>query len=89
LEELRNFETIAAAELAESRQRLSAIQKLVESSQSYGAAIRIQRDRLNISGWLKARVTETSDPVVALGGGRQKLDELRLCQEISESIIPH
>lgn len=76
LGELRKLETVSASELAERRQRLNEIQKLVESSHTYGAAIRIQRDRLNISQWLKARVTEANDPLVTLESGREKLDAL-------------
>jgi hypothetical protein len=77
LQELRNQERDAAEVLSERRQRLSEMQRLLDSSQSYGTAIRIQRDRLNISGWLRSKVSDTTDPLVALAdGGREKLETL-------------
>jgi hypothetical protein len=77
LQSLRVQEGEAAAYLSEKRQRLNDIQRLLNSSQSYGSAIRIQRDRLNIAEWLRGRVSEADDPLVILGdGGRDKLDSL-------------
>jgi hypothetical protein len=77
LQELRQQESDAAAHLAEQRQRLNDIQRLVSSSEKYGSAIRMQRDRLNIAGWLRDRAGETGDPLVALTGvGRDRLDAL-------------
>jgi hypothetical protein len=77
LQSLRVQEGEAAAYLSEKRQRLNDIQRLLNSSQTYGSAIRIQRDRLNIAEWLRARVSEADDPLVILGdGGRDKLDSL-------------
>jgi hypothetical protein len=77
LQTLRLRESEAAAELSERRQRLNEIQRLLNSSQTFGSAIRIQRDRLNIAGWLRARVNDAPDPLVALGdGGRDKLNML-------------
>lgn len=74
---LREQESEAAAVLSEHRQRLSEMQRLLASSQTYGSAIRIQRDRLNISGWLRSKVSEIADPLVALAdGGREKLESL-------------
>lgn len=77
LQTLRVRESEEAAAVAESRQRLNEMQRLVSSSQTYGSAIRIQRDRLNIAGWLRSKVTETSSPVVELSGaGREKIETL-------------
>lgn len=76
LEQLRKFETEAAAELSDARRRLNEIQKLVESSHSYGAAIRIQRDRLRVADWIKDKAVESSDPLVQLSESRDKLDSL-------------
>lgn len=77
LKELQLRESEAAAELSERRQRLSEIQRLLNSSQAYGSAIRIQRDRLNIAEWLRERASDIDDPLVVLGdGGRDKLDTL-------------
>jgi hypothetical protein len=77
LHTLRQSESDAAAQLADQRQRLNEIQRLLSTSQTYGSAIRIQRDRLDISSWLRARADDAADPLVALGdGGRDKLDAL-------------
>lgn len=77
LEELRSTEAEAAADLSEKRARLNELQKLVESSHSYGTAIRIQRDRLNIAEWLKARAVEREDdPIAQVASSRDKLDAL-------------
>lgn len=77
LQSLREQESIAAAKLADERQRLNEIQRLLNSSEAYGSAIRIQRDRLDIAGWLKARATTSEDVLVALGdSGRNRLDAL-------------
>lgn len=76
LEELQNNESEAAANLSMNRQRLNEIQRLVESSQRFGSAIRIQQDRLNISQWLKARAEQTDDPIAKLADSREKLDAL-------------
>ncbi|SEP23989.1 DUF3732 domain-containing protein [Rhodopseudomonas pseudopalustris] len=74
---LRQAESDAAANLADQRQRLNEIQRLLSTSETFGSAIRIQRDRLNIAGWLRARADDAGDPVVVLGeGGRDKLDAL-------------
>lgn len=77
LHHLRRAEGEAAAELADQRQRLNEIQRLLSTSQTFGSAIRIQRDRLNIASWLRDRASDAGDPVVALSeGGRDKLDAL-------------
>jgi hypothetical protein len=77
LQILREQESNAAKALADSRQRLNEMQRLVDNSESYGAAIKIQRDRLNISSWLEKRVTDGEDPLAAIpDGGRRKLLEL-------------
>lgn len=77
LHALRERESEAAANLADQRQRLNEIQRLLSTSETFGSAIRIQRDRLKIAGWLRARADDGSDPLVALGeSGRDKLDAL-------------
>lgn len=77
LQELRQQESDAASALAEKRQAYSELQRLLTSSTSYGDAILIQRDRLNISEWMRKRVDESVDPLVALGSvGRTELDAL-------------
>jgi hypothetical protein len=77
LQTLRAQESEAATALSERRQRLNEMQRLLNSSQTYGSAIRIQRDRLNIASWLRSKVSDAADPLVALAdGGREKLDSL-------------
>lgn len=77
LETLRTQEAEAAASVSLQRQRLNELQKLIESSHSYGAAIQIQRDRLNIASWLKALPEQAGEPIAVLAdGGREKLDQL-------------
>ena len=77
LQTLRARESTAAMDLSERRQRLSEMQRLLDNSQTYGSAIRIERDRLNIASWLRSKVDDTADPLVALAdGGREKLDAL-------------
>ncbi|MDO7836614.1 DUF3732 domain-containing protein [Sphingobium sp. HBC34] len=79
LRELRDEESKVAAELTQRRQRLSELRRLIESSDAYGSALRIQRDRLSISEWLKQLVPEDSpeDVVAILGeGGREKVEQL-------------
>ena len=67
--------------LGEWRQRLNEIQRLVESSQRYGDAIRIQRDRLNLADWLRTRASEAQDPLDQLEDGRQKIEVLAQAME--------
>jgi hypothetical protein len=68
LEALRAQEEEAARELSIHRQRLNELRRLLESSDAYGGAIRIQRDRLEISRWMRSLETDVSDPVAKLGG---------------------
>lgn len=77
LEALRGQESDAAAVVSQARQRLNEINKLIESSESYGDAIRIQRDRLDISKWLKGLADERESVLsVVSDGGRANLDRL-------------
>lgn len=63
LENLRNLESQEASTLSSCRQRLLEVRRLVESSRSYGDAIKIQRDRLSIADWLNGLSDETNDPL--------------------------
>ena len=77
LEELRLEETRAATELSENRQRYNEIRRLLQSSESYGSAIKVQRDRLRLSDWLRSHAEESDDPLVQLSSqGRQDIDDL-------------
>ncbi|MGB3042234.1 MAG: DUF3732 domain-containing protein [Xanthobacteraceae bacterium] len=78
LQALRESEREAAAELAEHRQRLNEIQRLIDSSNSYGSAMQIQRERLDVANWIEMLADRSDDPLVALGGGgREKVEALR------------
>ncbi len=77
LEELRSEETEAAVELSENRQRYNEIRRLLQSSESYGSAIRVQRDRLRLSEWLRSQAEDSSDALVQVSSqGRQDIDNL-------------
>lgn len=78
LQGLRERERTAAAELAERRQRLNEIQRLIDSSQSYGSAMHVQRERLEVANWIETLAERSNDPILALGGGgRDKVEALR------------
>ncbi|WP_294248211.1 MULTISPECIES: DUF3732 domain-containing protein [Sphingomonadaceae] len=79
LKELRDEETKVARELTQRRQRLTELRRLIESSDAYGSALRIQRDRLAISEWLKQLLPDgrPEDVIALLGaGGREKVEQL-------------
>jgi len=80
LQGLRAEETEVAAKLTDHRQRLNELRRLLESSEAYGGAIRIQRDRLALADWFRGLLEEQSDdePLAQLGdGGRERV--LTLC----------
>lgn len=79
LEVLRTEESAVAAALTQHRQRLSELRRLIESSDVYGSSLRIQRDRLGLSEWLRTLVPDegTAEPVALVsGGGKDKIDQL-------------
>jgi hypothetical protein len=82
LEALRQDEAQVAAQLTEHRQRMNELRRLRESSDAYGGAMHIQRDRLALANWLRGLVeADASDPIVKLGeGGRDEL--LTLCDNL-------
>jgi hypothetical protein len=78
LESLRERERITAADLSEKRQRLNEVQRLLAASHTYGSAIKIQRERLDIANWLETVKQDQDDPLIVLGGGGSaKLDALK------------
>jgi Protein of unknown function (DUF3732) len=78
LESLRERERITAADLSEKRQRLNEVQRLLAASHTYGSAIKIQRERLDIANWLETVKQDQEDPLIVLGeGGSAKLDALK------------
>jgi hypothetical protein len=82
LVDLRSEEGIAAQSVSDNRQRLNELRRLAQGGAAYGAAIRIQRDRLGLSAWLRGLEQENGDPIAALGPeGRGKLDKLATALE--------
>ena len=76
LEELQGKEGELAAALSVKRQRLKELQNLVESSERFGEAIRIQQERLSLSTWLKSKTQDLEDPIASISDSREKLDKL-------------
>lgn len=74
LKELRQEESDVAAQLTQHRQRLSELRRLVESSDAYGSALRVQRDRLSLSDWIAglARDSEQGDALATLADANQE-----------------
>jgi hypothetical protein len=64
--ELNEKESDAASNLTTYRQRLLEIQRLISSSESYGDALLVQRDRLEISSWIKGYSKKSEDPLSLL-----------------------
>ncbi|SIR38311.1 Protein of unknown function [Rhizobium sp. RU35A] len=81
LSELRRAETVSAGKLSENRQRLKEIHRLIESSEAFGGAMRIQRDRLSLSGWMRGLYLDADEPLTSLAGsGRDQL--IALCDAL-------
>ncbi|WP_151793532.1 DUF3732 domain-containing protein [Acinetobacter nosocomialis] len=77
LTELRSTESKLAIELSQSRQRLQELRRLDESSDEYGNGLRIQRDRLSLSSWI--RDLSTAKPAIVLEpsvNSRARIDQL-------------
>ncbi len=82
LETLRRQEAEAVTRLSEHRQRLNELRRLRESSEAYGDAMYIQRDRLALASWLRGMIqADVNDPITELGQGtRNQL--LTLCDNL-------
>lgn len=77
LEKLQRSETDEAMRLSTRRQRLMEIRRLIESSQVFGEALSIQRERLQISDWLRSRSSENAEPLTEVAEqGAAHLDAL-------------
>jgi hypothetical protein len=79
LERLREEESNVSADLTQQRQRLSELRRLIESSDAYGSAIHMQRDRLSLADWIRQLAEEGSaqDALATLGGGgKEKIEQL-------------
>lgn len=79
LQALRTQESEVSVDLTQHRQRLGELRRLIESSDAYGSAIRIQRDRLSLSDWMRGLLPpdRPDDTLATLGeGGRDKILQL-------------
>lgn len=79
LQTLRTDESEVAVQLSQHRHRLAELRRLIESSDAYGNGIRIQRDRLSLSEWIKDLIPrERPDDLIAVlaDGGRDKVLQL-------------
>lgn len=70
LEVLRSEESEVALSLTEHRDRLNELRRLLESSEAYGGALRVQRDRLSLSEWVRDLTEQNrasaGDPIASL-----------------------
>lgn len=66
LEELRKQESEIADLLSGQRQRMNEVRRLLQSSEQYGAAISIKRDRLALSRWVREKSTRDANSLALL-----------------------
>lgn len=79
--ELRAVETKLTMTLSQSRQRLHELRRLDESSDEYRDGLHIQRDRLNLSTWIRDLASEHPSAVLEPSeAGRARIDQL--CQTL-------
>lgn len=79
LTELRAVESKLTMALNQSRQRLHELRRLDESSDEYRDGLRIQRDRLGLSAWIRDLASEHPAAVLEPSeAGRARVDQL--CQ---------
>jgi len=77
LEELRSEERATAETLSDQRQKLNEMHRLLQSSEQYGDAIRVKRDRLSLSRWLRDKSTREPNSLSPLTqAGRDDIDAL-------------
>lgn len=77
LTELRGAESKLAIALNQARQRLHELRRLDESSDEYGDGLRIQRDRLGLSTWIRGLADEHPAAVLEPSeAGRARIDQL-------------
>lgn len=77
LSALRTQESDLAIQLNQSRQRLHELRRLDESSNVYGGALRVQRDRLALSKWIRELAREQDDAVFKPSeSGNDRLNQL-------------
>lgn len=81
LTELRTAESKLTMSLNQSRQRLHELRRLDESGDEYRDGLRIQRDRLGLSAWIRDLASEHPAAVLEPSeAGRARVDQL--CQAL-------
>jgi hypothetical protein len=81
LTELRAVESKLTMTLNQSRQRLHELNRLNESSDEYRDGLRIQRDRLSLSAWIRALASAHPDAVFEPSdAGHARIEQL--CQAL-------
>jgi tetratricopeptide (TPR) repeat protein len=77
LTELRQAEAVVTAKLSGHRQRLHELRRLEESSDAYGEALRVQRDRLSLSTWIRELSADAQGSFFALTeNGHERIAQL-------------
>ncbi len=84
LEALRREETDTSKRLFKHRSNLNEMRRLVESSEKYGDALRIQRDRLSLSTWLKTLGDPSGQDVLAQLEASQRWQIETLCDALEK-----
>ncbi|MBS1302155.1 DUF3732 domain-containing protein [Loktanella sp. SALINAS62] len=84
LEILRRDETDISKRLFKHRSNLNEMRRLIESSDKYGDALRIQRDRLSLSTWLKTLGNPNGDDVLARLEDHQRWQIDSLCSALEQ-----
>lgn len=81
LTELRAAESKLTMNLNQSRQRLHELRRLDESSDEYRDGLRIQRDRLGLSAWIRDLASENPAAILEPSeAGHARIDQL--CQTL-------
>jgi len=84
LETLRRDETDTSKRLFKHRSNLNEMRRLIESSDKYGDALRIQRDRLSLSTWLRTLENPNGDDVLARLEDHQRWQIDSLCSALEQ-----
>jgi tetratricopeptide (TPR) repeat protein len=84
LEALRREETETSKRLFRHRRNLNEMRRLIESSEQYGDALRIQRDRLSLSTWLRTLGDPSGEDALAQLEQTQRWQIETLCKALEE-----
>ena len=80
LADLRDQEVKLTAELRQHRERLNELKALSESGEDYVHSLRVQRDRLSLSSWIRERYWQGAAAKALDGDGQEKVEAL--CQAL-------